>query len=367
MTDFVQVLWPIAAVAAYYLVVWLWWGRDPKPGTMVTLYEPPRGMSPGLMRYCWKQRFDERVVWAGLANLVWRGLAVFETREDGTYIRPVWPPQRKPVLPREEAALYEELATANGRRGVRLAMTDELMAKMTVRMALRVMQQERGRWFVENRESVLAGGVLSIAGLLLAARPSSLEQIAVLVLPSPIMAVSAFYLYFLVQRIAELARVAENHFTKAIAGRMTTMLFFAMSCLAGIWFGAIFIYAVLGWKVLVVMAAMTGINLLFLYLMKSPTREGRKLLDEIEGFRHFLEMVEHLPMDRPEAPDAKRGLYEEYLPYALALEVEQKWCDQVAAVASSARHYEALERGTVYHLGMWDGRPVDVAITTRVK
>ena len=32
------------------------------------------------MRYCWKQKFDERVVWSALMNLVARGLAVLETR-----------------------------------------------------------------------------------------------------------------------------------------------------------------------------------------------------------------------------------------------------------------------------------------------
>ena len=142
-----QVSWPTAVVALYYMVVWFWWGRDPKPGTIVTQYGPPRGMSPGMMRYCWKQRFDERVVWAGLSNLAWRGLAVFEAKGDGTYIKPVWPPRRKTGLPREEAALYTELASARGRHGVRLAMTDELMTRMTVRMAMRVMQQGHGRWF----------------------------------------------------------------------------------------------------------------------------------------------------------------------------------------------------------------------------
>jgi hypothetical protein len=366
MTELFQLMWSTAVVGVYYLVVWFWWGRDPKPGTIVTLYEPPRGMSPGRIRYCWKQRFDERVVWAGLASLAWRGLTAFETREDGTYVRPVWPPPKKPVLPREEAVLHDDLATAKGRRGIPLAMSDEWMSHMAVRMADSLVRQERGRWFVENRRPVLAGAALSIIALLISVKPNTFDQVALLVLPTPIMAVSAFYLYFLVQRIAELVRVAGNHFTRAIAARLATMLVFGVSCLAGIWFGLIFLFVAVGWKVLPVMVALTAINLLFLHLMKAPTREGRKLLDEIEGFRHFLQMVEHLPMDRPASP-TERGLYEQYLPYALALEVEQEWCDQMAAFASSSRQYLALEKGTVYHLGMWDGRPVDVAIVPRVK
>ncbi len=343
-------------------MVWFWWGRDPKPGTIVTRYEPPRGMSAGLMRYCWKQRFDERVVWAGLASLVWRGLAVFETREDGTYIRPVWPPKRKAQLPREESAAYSELASASGRDGVQLAMTDELMRSMTVRMAAVVMQRGQGQWFVENRTPVLAGALLSAAALMIALDLSTFEQTALLILPAPIIAVSGFYLYFLVQRVFELARVAGTHFTKKIIGRLATMLIFTLSCLAGIWFGSMFLYAAMGWKALAIVAELTAINLLFVHLMKAPTREGRRLLDEIEGFRHFLQEVEHLPMNRADEPSTRQGLYEEYLPYALALEVEQQWCDQMAAVGSSSRQYDAVERGTMYHLGMWNGSPVDVAI-----
>jgi hypothetical protein len=366
MTELFEIIWPIAVVALYYMVVWLLWGRDPLAGTVVTRYDPPRGMSAGLMRYCWKQRFDERVVWAGLAGLVRRGLADFETREDGTYIRPVWPPEKKAALPKEEAVLYSDLATAKGRRGVRLAMTDESMSRMTVRMAESLNGQERGRWFVENRKTVLLGTVLSGAALLLAVDPSN-DQFYSLLVSAPLIAVSTFYLYLLTQRIAELVRVAGEHFTKAVAGRLATMLVLALSCVAGIWIASIVMYANMGWSVLEVVASLTLINLLFLYLMKAPTREGRKLLDEIEGFRHFLQMVEHLPMDRPEAPGPKRGLYEAYLPYALALEVEQQWCDQIAAIASSTRQYEELEKASVFHLGMWDGRPVDVAFRMEPK
>src|SRR4051812_18181308 len=188
-----------------------------------------------------------------------------------------------------------------------------------------------------------------------------------LLVSAPLIAVSTFYLYLLTQRIAELVRVAGEHFTKAVAVRLATMLVLALSCVAGIWIASIVMYANMGWSVLEVVASLTLINLLFLYLMKAPTREGRKLLDEIEGFRHFLQMVEHLPMDRPEAPGPKRGLYEAYLPYALALEVEQQWCDQIAAIASSTRQYEELEKASVFHLGMWDGRPVDVAFRMEPK
>jgi len=77
-------------------------------------------------------------------------------------------------------------------------------------------------------------------------------------------------------------------------------------------------------------------------------------------------MVEHLPMDWPDAPTTKPGLYEKHLPYALALEVEQQWCDQMAAIASSDHEIEEFgEAAHVFHIGMWDGRPVEIAYSPK--
>ncbi len=59
-----------------------------------------------------------------------------------------------------------------------------------------------------------------------------------------------------------------------------------------------------------------------------PTKSGQELLDAIEGFREYLKSVERFPINRPDAPGVHAGLYEKYLPYAVALEVEQSWSDK---------------------------------------
>jgi len=348
----------------FYLITWFWWGKDLKPGTIVTQYEPPRGLSPALMRYIWKQGFDERVVWAGLLSLVSRGLAVLDKREDVTYIRPIWPSQRHPSLPKEELVLYNGLGTARGRKGVRVSLIDEWTSHLAVQLADILRVTQHGMWFVENRRVVLAGSALSGLALLVMASPVSFEQLAALIIPSTLVAVGAFYGYFIVQRIWDLLRVAREHVRVSILRRMLVMVLLAIPSTASVIFGGVILGIVFGLKLLVMAAVLTGINLLFLYLMKAPTAQGRKLLDEIEGFRHFLNMVEHLPMDLPDAPKSKAGLYEKYLPYALALEVEQQWCDQTAAIASSDHEISELgEAEHVFHIGIWDGRPVRIFLT----
>jgi hypothetical protein len=94
--------------------------------------------------------------------------------------------------------------------------------------------------------------------------------------------------------------------------------------------------------------------------MRTPTEQGRPLLDEIEGFRLFLNEVDRSSMDRHEPPHVQPGSYEKYLPYAVALEVEQGWCDRFLALASTLHRAESVPGSESLYLGMWDGKPVEI-------
>ena len=49
----------VGAVCCYYIVMWSIEGRDPQRGTIVIQYEPPASLSPSMLRYVWKETFDE--------------------------------------------------------------------------------------------------------------------------------------------------------------------------------------------------------------------------------------------------------------------------------------------------------------------
>jgi hypothetical protein len=139
-------------------------------------------------------------------------------------------------------------------------------------------------------------------------------------------------------------------------------MLFAMvvPCMAALTLGCVVLGVTFGWQVLLVTTLMVGLDLSFLHLMKAPTAEGRKLLDQIDGFRQFLNSVEKFPMDRLEAPTPTPGIYNKYLPYAVALEVEQAWSDQFLAFTDTVHEREFLPGSCAFYLGMWDGKPVEV-------
>jgi hypothetical protein len=104
-----------------------------------------------------------------------------------------------------------------------------------------------------------------------------------------------------------------------------------------------------------VAALMALVILAFAILVEAPTREGRKLLDEIAGLKLYLGVAERdelAGIQGPGAPpllDAER--YEALLPYAVALDVEEAWTDKFTAAVGAAAAAEATARMAWYHGG----------------
>lgn len=81
--------------------------------------------------------------------------------------------------------------------------------------------------------------------------------------------------------------------------------------------------------------------ILFSYLIFTYNQQGQKLLEQIKGFKQFLSVTESerfKVIGTP--PDKNPELYEKYLPYAIALGVEQEWSKQFVPVFSKIKNYE---------------------------
>jgi hypothetical protein len=70
--------------------------------------------------------------------------------------------------------------------------------------------------------------------------------------------------------------------------------------------------------------------------MPAPTQQGRVVLDHIAGFKQYLSITEEDRLDRMHPPEKTPELFEKYLPYAVALDVENQWADKFSAVLAAA-------------------------------
>jgi len=83
--------------------------------------------------------------------------------------------------------------------------------------------------------------------------------------------------------------------------------------------------------------ALALMNIAFMYLMPAPTVKGQHVRSAIEGFRLYMEKAEQLQLNAVEPgseapPPMTTERYERFLPYAVALGVEEPW----------TRHFERL-------------------------
>lgn len=102
------------------------------------------------------------------------------------------------------------------------------------------------------------------------------------------------------------------------------------------------------------------LHAIFGWLLKAPTATGRALMDQLEGFRLYLEVAEKDEMNLRNPPALTPAVFERCLPYAIALGVEQQWGARfsralaAAQAAPSMRGYQPLwysGRFDVNHIG----------------
>ena len=85
------------------------------------------------------------------------------------------------------------------------------------------------------------------------------------------------------------------------------------------------------WLPLVLACSACRFVIFSLLVDAAPTAEGRGVLDHIAGFKQYLSITERERLDRMTPPEDTPEMFERYLPYAIALGVENHWADRFAA------------------------------------
>ncbi len=132
---------------------------------------------------------------------------------------------------------------------------------------------------------------------------------------------------------------------KTIYAIISILLFFVIEGVDSTYYGNAFAVGAIGICMLSTFAAF--------YWLKGYTPQGRIKRDEIEGFKLFLSTTEKERMNMVGTPPTMTpSLYEKYLPYAMALGVEERWTAQFASVFAQLEK----ETGVVYIPHWYYGR-----------
>lgn len=306
------------AAVLFYLTAWKLVGRDPRRSVIIPLYSPPADFSPAAVRYLRRMGYDNKIFTATVMNLAVKGAIKIIERKEGLFrnrtytLLPV--PHAQAAISGGEELVRRELVGD----GLPLTLRQEYYAALqSAQTKLREYLAERfqGRYFKNNFG-------YSVFGLLLCA-----ASLTALVLdsaqPGPMALLTGICFS------AALLFIAIGHRRQWIAGVM-------LAAVALIAIGAAWKYLELPLLLICLPLALGTLAGSFHYLLKAYTPEGRKIMDEIEGFKMYLSVAEKDRLNLENPPELTPQLFEMFLPYALALGVEQKWSEQFAGVLAAA-------------------------------
>ena len=325
----------MAALLLYYFLAWILVGRDPQKGSIFPQASSPMGLPPACVRYLNKMGFDRKCLTVALIDMAVKGhLRIDEI--GGTYeLVPL--EEAKEDLSRGEKAVARHLLSA-GR--IRLTQSNRKKLKKAIQALKTVLRtQYEGTHFRANRRWLIPGIVLSVLSLgtipLLGSGELPIVGFMILWLT-----IWTFGVCWLVLGVIEAWRAVFNQSSGFMAaGRFLGSILLTLFALPfvggevlGFWMlaGASSLWIIP--QLLLVVAA----NLFFFEWLKSPTGKGRRLMDQIDGFRKYLSSsrVGLKPTGDPSRHTVE--LFEENLPYALALDVENEWAGQFEEVLEEA-------------------------------
>jgi uncharacterized membrane protein len=82
--------------------------------------------------------------------------------------------------------------------------------------------------------------------------------------------------------------------------------------------------------------------------MPAKTGQGVLVHEKIEGFRRYLSVAEKDRLEFHNAPEKTPELFDRFLPYAIALGVEDKWAEQFKDLELPERDWYTGSPGTAF-------------------
>lgn len=287
---------------AYYACVWYRVGRDPR-SRVLRRFEPPAGLSAAQVRYLRQMKSDSQMLSVIIMSLVQKGCISVTKNGADRFVLTRTDPQTPVLLSGEEQAFVNELFKSRTEITVSNRLAQRFQAaSAAVRRALK--EWEGGRFFTRN--AWFNAPTFLFAAALVGALGAKADW------PNRFTAVY-ITAFMSVWFYGMFGRVLKKWWPRAVNfGR------YALAALAAV----LFVLLGAAQTALVLVALAPGI--IFYYLVRAYTPLGRQHMDDVEGFLQYLEVAEKYRVFASDPTDAAR-IYCDYLPYAAALDVQNKW------------------------------------------
>ena len=314
-------------VLAYYWFAWMRVGRDPPRGVIIPLFGPPEGMSAAAVRYVKQMGFDQRTYTAALLDLAVHGrLKISENGKQTTLFlnkagTEIGPPERS-----AEAALF--LNTPS------IVLTNAQHSRIGKSQSVLTERLEKAYGYLFNLNTEWAG-----LGLLLWIGVAALTLLATIYVYDVEEGIGRMFgLAFALPAVSALAILIRSGMQRRLSW-WQMVLFGGVALVFGLVGLAQVVSMASRWVELlpvVIVVGLAPLVALGFSWLRAPSVKGRQILDQIEGFRDYLGVAEEERLEYLHPPEKTPELFERFLPYAVALDVENRWAARFAGVLAAA-------------------------------
>ena len=335
-------------LALFYWTGWKRVGRDPDPGTMVPLFSPPDNLSPAAMRYMMKKRTDVRCLSASLVNLGVRGRLRLIKDPGGFLAKDIITIEGSgagtPGPAEEERLLTTLIGGAAGRLMMRQS-EHATFERAKSELDDQLSERFDGHLFHRNWGWILAGAALFILVMLITA---GVAGVAAGTGGSGIALGAAIAV--MLTALRGLTMVGGRLSMRNLFAVLGMVVLGLLALISGAPLVALAMQAGNYWPFVPLLTALPLVVSSFWWL-PAPTVDGQNLIDRIRGFKHYLSVAEEPQLDRMSPPRATPELFEKFLPYAIALDVENRWGKRFTDVLAASSAAPDGQQGFAWYIG----------------
>jgi len=333
----------LGGLIGFLYVAWQRAGRDPRAGTVVPIFAPPDDLSPSAMRYVMEQKLDNRGFAAALIDAAVKG-HVRLVEDDGGFFGATKRHIERPATAAAQPLEAAEQAAIDGLVGPGETIEMDNANHATFSSSNKGLSESyakrfEGVAFHRNVGWAFAAVGAWLLGMLLTAIVTLwVEGVAgsTYFLLSPIVLLAVIFIWTRLPTMTKLTGCGVHGLLMVIGGLAVagSLPAVPMALAAGRW----------------IPIAIAAVGLPFALSafawIDAPTKDGRAMLDRIAGFKQYLSITERDRLDRMQAPEDNPQLFERYLPYAIALEVENRWADRFTSMLAAASAAASASGGT---------------------
>ena len=296
----------------YYIGVWYLFGKDPelRVGKKL-LFEPPRGYSPGALRYIYNMGYDQEVFTANILSLAAKEYILIEQKSSKKPKLILNPKGDKTRLTKDEKIMADELFDEDNSLTIKRSNAKIIQTAIS-KLKKHLKKEVRQKYFKTN-SYFLVFPILFVLYFLYQAKDTFQENLWIIV--------GVFFILSLIINVAINGRLFSKLGSSGKFKRVFPAIFLIIHN-GFFYFG--FYMSGLPLPLLVLMIIITLFSIVFGELMKVPTIKGNRLMARIQGY------INYLSHSNPKKVStlAKQSPYEhfgEHMAYAFALGSLDSW------------------------------------------